>query len=62
MLAEDGVCFLSSKLYYFGNHGSVDDFIEYCEENYTLLEIDYLHEIEDGNSSKRAILTTKFKK
>mmetsp|Transcript_10553 Transcript_10553/g.9128 ORF Transcript_10553/g.9128 Transcript_10553/m.9128 type:complete len:112 (-) Transcript_10553:141-476(-) len=61
LLAKDGICLISSKLYYFGNGGSVDEFKDFIEENYPNLGVETVHEVDDGVSNKREIMAIGFK-
>jgi len=55
LLDKDGVCIISSKLYYFGIGGSVDEFKDFMEQTYPHLKIETLQEINDKRSNKREI-------
>ena len=55
LLTETGICIISSKLYYFGVNGSVDEFKDFMEINYPHLSIQTLLEIDNKKSNKREI-------
>ena len=55
LLETTGICIISSKLYYFGVNGSVDEFKDFMEEHYPHLSIQTLLEIDNKISNKREI-------
>lgn len=55
LLTDDGLCIISSKLYYFGVGGSVDEFKEFVLANFPDLKIQSLKEINNKISNKREI-------
>jgi SAM-dependent methyltransferase len=60
LLEKDGVCLISSKLYYFGAGGSVDEFKDFLEKEYPILKVETLIEINDKKSNKREIFGVHF--
>lgn len=55
LLDEKGVCIVGSKVYYFGNGGSVDEFKDFIENNYSKMKCETLQEISDKVSNKREV-------
>jgi len=55
LLEKDGICIISSKLYYFGVNGSVDEFKDFLEINFPNLQTETLVEIDNKKSNKREI-------
>jgi SAM-dependent methyltransferase len=60
LLEKDGICVISSKLYYFGAGGSVDEFKEFLEKEYPMFKIQTLQEVNDKKSNKREIFGVSF--
>lgn len=59
-LSRDGVGFISSKAYYYGNGGSVAEFKE--ELGGSLLEYVCVKQIMSGMSNRRELFVVRFKK
>ncbi len=55
LLDQTGICIISSKLYYFGVNGSVDEFKDFMQVHFPHLLIQTLEEINDKKSNKREI-------
>jgi len=55
LLEKTGICIISSKLYYFGVNGSVDEFKDFLEINFPNLVTETLVEIDNKKSNKREI-------
>ena len=60
-LNNPGICFISSKKYYFGVGGGTSQFIDYVTQK-NELDISCVHEINDGMSNIRQILELRHKK
>lgn len=60
-MKKEGVCFLASKVYYFGVGGSLPEFELFLQNNYPFLEWVQVSEIKNKKSNNRKIIEIKYK-
>lgn len=62
LMEKDGVCLLANKLFYFGCGGSMPEYKDFLEKNYSdVLVWETAEFINNKKGNKREILAVKFK-
>lgn len=60
-MKKEGVCFLASKVYYFGVGGSLPEFEIFLQNSYPFLEWVQVSEMKNKKSNNRKIIEIKYK-